>query len=75
MALCPVRRQIGAGAGAARVLPEPVIAARGCGHLGDVRVELGPGARLVLREELLPGRHGEQPAAVVQQLRVPFPDP
>jgi urease accessory protein len=51
-------------------LPEPVIAAHGCHHRTDVRVELGPGARLVLREELLLGRHGEQPGAVAQHLQV-----
>ncbi|RBY75786.1 urease accessory protein UreD [Geodermatophilus sp. TF02-6] len=59
------------GAGATLVwLPEPVIAARGCDHRTDVSVELGPGARLVLREELLLGRHAEQPGAVTQQLHV-----
>jgi urease accessory protein len=51
-------------------LPEPVIAAHGCHHSSDVRVELGTGARLVLREELLLGRHGERPGSVVQRLRV-----
>jgi urease accessory protein len=43
-------------------LPEPVIAARGCDHLTDVRVELDEQARLFLREELLLGRHGERAA-------------
>lgn len=51
-------------------LPEPVIAARGCHHVNDVRVDLEPGARMVLREELLLGRHGESPGTAHQQLRV-----
>ena len=66
-----LRTTVRVGAGATLVwLPEPVIAARGCHHLIDVCVELGAGARLVLREELLLGRHGEQPGAVVQHLQV-----
>lgn len=59
------------GEGATLVwLPEPVIAARGCAHLAEVRVELATGARLVLREELLLGRYGEQPGSVLQRLRI-----
>jgi urease accessory protein len=66
-----LRTTVRVGAGATLIwLPEPVIAARGCHHLTDVRVELESGARLVLREELLLGRHGEQPGAVVQHLQV-----
>lgn len=65
------RTAVSVGAGATLVwLPEPVIAARGCRHLGEVRVELAAGARLVLREELLLGRHGEQPGTVRQRLRI-----
>jgi urease accessory protein len=68
-----LRTTVRVGAGATLVwLPEPVIAARGCHHRSDVRVELGPGARLALREELLLGRHGEQPGAVVSHLQVRF---
>ncbi|GAA1783465.1 urease accessory protein UreD [Actinomadura chokoriensis] len=51
-------------------LPEPVIAARGCDHRTDVRVGLERGARLLLREELLLGRHGEEPGTVRQDIRV-----
>lgn len=36
-------------------LPEPVVAAAGCHHLADVRIDLEAGARLLLREELLLG--------------------
>lgn len=65
------RTTVSVGAGATMVwLPEPVIAARGCSHLADVRVELAAGARLLLRGELLLGRHGEQPGTVQQNLRV-----
>ncbi|MDI3389011.1 urease accessory protein UreD [Streptomyces sp. B-S-A8] len=51
-------------------LPEPVIAARGCDHHSSTRVVLEPGARLLLREELLLGRYGEHPGTVRQRLRV-----
>lgn len=55
-------------------LPEPVIAARGCDHRAATRISLEPGARLLLREELLLGRHGEQPGTVHQRLRVTVGD-
>lgn len=51
-------------------LPEPVIAARGCDHVGDVDVVLEEGARLLLREEALLGRHGEEPGRLRQRIRV-----
>lgn len=51
-------------------LPEPVIAARGCDHHAVTRVTLEPGARLLVREELVLGRHGEQPGFIRQRLRV-----
>lgn len=51
-------------------LPEPVIAASNCLHVGDIRVTLAAGARLLLREELLLGRFGEEPGTVRQSLRV-----
>jgi urease accessory protein len=51
-------------------LPEPVIAARGCRHRTDIRVWLESGARLLLREELVLGRYGEQPGILRQHLRV-----
>jgi urease accessory protein len=66
-----LRTTVRVGAGATLVwLPEPLIAARGCHHRSDVQVELDTGARLVLREKLLLGRHGEQPGTVVQHLQV-----
>lgn len=51
-------------------LPQLVIAARGCRHVTDVRVVLERGARLVLREEVLFGRHGESPGSFRQRVRV-----
>lgn len=47
-----------------------MIAARGCRHRTDVRVSLAAGARLLLREETLFGRHGERPGELRQRLRV-----
>lgn len=51
-------------------LPEPVIAARGCDHRQEVRVRLAESARFFLREELIAGRHGEQPGTIAQRVRV-----
>ncbi|MEU3308860.1 urease accessory protein UreD [Nocardiopsis sp. NPDC006832] len=51
-------------------LPEPVIAARGCDHRQEVRVRLARSARVLLREELIMGRHGERPGAIAQRVRV-----
>ncbi len=51
-------------------LPEPVIAAGRCDHHATTRIDLEPGARLLAREELLLGRHGETPGTVHQRLRV-----
>lgn len=58
-----IRAQVEAGA-CFVWLTEPVIAARNCDHEHDVRVTLARGARMVLREELLLGRHGEQPGDI-----------
>jgi urease accessory protein len=51
-------------------LPGPVIAAQHCHHQAVTQVMLEPGARLLLREELLLGRHGEQPGLIRQRLRL-----
>jgi urease accessory protein len=40
-------------------LPEPIVAARGCDHRSESRVELHATARLHWREEVVCGRHGE----------------
>lgn len=51
-------------------LPGPVIAAHRCRHHQITRLDLEPSARLLTREELLLGRHGEGPGEVRQHLRV-----
>ncbi|WP_193313018.1 urease accessory protein UreD [Georgenia subflava] len=51
-------------------LPQPMIAATGCRHLNDVHVELAEGARLLLREEVVLGRHEEVPGTLAQHVRV-----
>ena len=61
--------QIGAN-GTLVWLPEPIIAVRGCRHRTAVTARLEPGARLVLREEVVLGRYDEQPGMFRQHLRV-----
>ena len=51
-------------------LPQQLIAARGCDHTTSTRVTLDAGARLLAREEVLFGRHGEEPGCLRQHLRV-----
>lgn len=51
-------------------LAEPLIAAAHCNHVNDVDVALAPTARLLLREELILGRHGEQPGTIRQRLLI-----
>ncbi len=59
-----VRAVVGA-AGRLVWLPEPTVAAAGSDHVASMAVELGPAATLVLREELIGGRHGE-PSGVLR---------
>ncbi|BCJ76649.1 urease accessory protein UreD [Catellatospora sp. IY07-71] len=54
-----------AAGGELRWLPEQLVAAAGCHHLAVSTVELAEGARLLWREELICGRHGEQPGNAV----------
>lgn len=51
-------------------LPEPVIAARGCDHAHDIRIDLARSARLFMRDELLLGRHREAPGDLLQSVQV-----
>lgn len=51
-------------------IPEPVIAAHGCRHRHVVEAELAAGARLMVREELVLGRHREQPGTLSARLSV-----
>jgi urease accessory protein len=50
--------------------PEPLIATRGCHHVQDVAIDLGEGAYLDWTEEIVLGRHGEEPGVVEFLLRV-----
>ncbi|WFB06169.1 urease accessory protein UreD [Streptomyces sp. LX-29] len=63
------RLSVGDGA-ALRWLPEPLISARGSDLRLTTRVELAPTARLVLREEQVLGRSGEEPGRLASRLTV-----
>ncbi|WP_037858272.1 urease accessory protein UreD [Streptomyces sp. SCSIO 75703] len=67
-----VRVRVDAG-GCLAWLPELVIAGRDCRHRTDVRITLARDARLVMREEVLFGRHGETPGRFRQRIRVETP--
>lgn len=51
-------------------LPEPLISARGSDLHVTTRADLAPGARLVLREEQVLGRAGEEPGRLTSRLVV-----
>src|SRR5690242_4151096 len=46
-------------AGTLRWLPEPLIAAAGCDHHSETRVEVAEGGELLWRDDLVCGRHAE----------------
>ena len=48
-----------AAGGSLRWLPEPLIAATGCHHLATTTVQVADGGRLLWRDDLVCGRHGE----------------
>ncbi|MCY1142260.1 urease accessory protein UreD [Actinoplanes sp. Pm04-4] len=50
-----------AAGGTLRWLPEPLIAAAGCDHLSVTRVDVADGGSLLWRDDLVCGRHGEDP--------------
>jgi urease accessory protein len=58
-----IRATVGPG-GTLRWLPEPLIAARGCDHRTITRVDVAEGARLLWRDDLVFGRHGELSGSV-----------
>jgi urease accessory protein len=66
-----VTAQVGSG-GELHWLPEQLIAAHGCHHVTMSNVELADGARLLWREELICGRHGEQPGDVTVSTSVTY---
>jgi urease accessory protein len=53
-------------------LPEPVVLADSARHRVDLRVDLAQGAALLLRDELILGRHAERGGSCVTRLRVDF---
>jgi urease accessory protein len=53
-------------------LPEPVVVSAGARHATIIRVALAEGASLLLRDELLLGRHGEAGGACRTELRVTY---
>ena len=53
-------------------LPEPVVVSAGARHATVIRVTLAEGASLVLRDQLILGRHGEDGGASRTSLRVDY---
>jgi urease accessory protein len=53
-------------------LPEPVVVAAGARHATIIQVTLAEGASLLLRDELILGRHGEPGGASRTSLRVDY---
>jgi urease accessory protein len=58
--------------GCLEYLPEPVVIADAARHATGIRVTLAAGASLVLRDEVLLGRHGEQGGSFRTTLRVDY---
>jgi urease accessory protein len=61
-----------AAGGCLEYLPEPVVVAAGARHATVLRVTLAAGASLLLRDELLLGRHGEAGGAARSVLRADY---
>jgi len=59
-----------ADGGSLRWLPEPAVAAARCHHRLRTRLSVGRTARVVWRDELVLGRHGEDPGDYVSRLRL-----
>ena len=69
--LLTVTATVAAG-GRLEYLPEPVVVADGARHATDIRVSVAEGGSLVLRDELILGRHGERGGAYRGSLRVDY---
>jgi urease accessory protein len=67
--LVDVRVRIGAGA-SLEWLVEPLVAIRDCRHVMQTRVIVETGGRLLWREELVVGRHGEKGGSVTSRMAV-----
>lgn len=63
-----------ADGGSLRWLPEPAVAAARCRHRLLSQISLARGARLVWRDELVLGRHGEDPGDYVSRISVDVGD-
>jgi urease accessory protein len=61
-----------AAGGRLEYLPEPVVVSAGARHATIIRVTLAEGASLLLRDEVLLGRHGETGGASRTELRVSY---
>jgi urease accessory protein len=66
-----VRASVAYG-GVLEYLPEPMVVADGSRHTTDIQVDLASGATLVLRDEVIPGRHGERGGACRTRLRCDY---
>ncbi|HEY6786867.1 MAG TPA: urease accessory protein UreD [Trebonia sp.] len=69
--LLSVTATVAAG-GRLEYLPEPVVVADGARHATDIRVSVAEGGSLVLRDELILGRHGERGGAYRGSLRADY---
>jgi urease accessory protein len=66
-----ITADVGAGA-RLEYLPEPVVVSAGARHATIIRVTLAEGASLLLRDELLLGRHGETGGVCRTELQVSY---
>jgi urease accessory protein len=66
-----IEARVGEG-GSLRWLPEPTVAAAGAVHVTRTRIAVGPGGRLLWRDEIVLGRHGETGGSVSARLSVDF---
>lgn len=60
--------------GELRWLPEPTVATAGCHHRSLARIRLVTGARLVWRDEVVLGRHGEGPGRLTSRVDIDADD-
>lgn len=64
-----VRVAVGSGA-SLRWRPRPVVLVRGCDHHAETTIDLADDAVLLWREEVVLGRHGEEPGSLRQRLTI-----
>jgi urease accessory protein len=73
MSRLTVRALVGAG-GRLDFAPEPTVAVAGCRHRSAAGIQLGPGAELRWRDELVLGRYGEPPGRFASRCDVTLDD-